>query len=88
MPTADPPKIGQSPHGVLVTGVHVGYVDTPMASHTNDPKMRPADLVAKVFDAVENDVFEVVADELSAHVKAGLSAPLEALYPELSVNPS
>lgn len=67
-----------------MTAVHVGYVDTPMASHTNDPKMRPADLVARVFDAVQNDAFEVVADELSAHAKAGLSALPEALYPQLS----
>ncbi|MCJ1706779.1 SDR family oxidoreductase [Microbacterium sp. VKM Ac-2923] len=76
-------RLELAPHGVLVTGVHMGYVDTAMAAHTDDPKMKPADLVAAVFDGVEKGEFEIVADGISAHVKAGLAAPIEALYPEL-----
>ena len=71
------------PQGVHVVGVHVGYVDTAMAAHTTDPKTDPAELVRIVFDAVEAGEYEVLADETSVQVKAGLSAPLEALYPEL-----
>lgn len=56
---------------------------TAMAAHTDDPKMKPADLVAAVFDGVERNEFEIVADGLSAQVKAGLAAPIDALYPEL-----
>lgn len=76
-------RLELAPRGVLVTGVHMGYVDTAMAAHTDDAKMRPEDLVEAVFAGVENDAFEVVADELSARVRAGLAAPLTALYPEL-----
>jgi len=76
-------RLELAPQGILVTGVHMGYVDTAMAAHTDDPKMKPADLVAAVFDGVERDEFEIVADALSAQVKAGLAAPIEVLYPEL-----
>lgn len=76
-------RVELAPHGVLVTGVHVGYVDTAMAAHADGPKMAPDDLVAAVLDGVEAGALEVVADELSAAVKAGLSGPVEALYPEL-----
>lgn len=76
-------RLELAPRGILVTGVHMGYVDTAMAAHTDDPKMTPADLVAAVFDGVEKDEFEIVADALSAQVKAGLAAPIGVLYPEL-----
>jgi hypothetical protein len=45
--------------------------------------MAPAELVTKVYDAVEADEYEVIGDELTAQVKAALSGPVEALYPEL-----
>ena len=45
--------------------------------------MLPADLVTRVYDAVEAGEYEVVADELSVQVKAALGGPVEALYPEL-----
>lgn len=76
-------RLELAPRGVLVTGVHVGYVDTAMAAHSDDPKMSPADLVRTVLDGVENGASEIVADELSAQVKAGLAAPIEVLYPEV-----
>lgn len=68
---------------VHVVGVHVGYVDTPMAAHSAEPKTAPADLVATVFDAVQAGEYEVLADETSVNLKAGLSAPVEAIYPQL-----
>ena len=76
-------RLELAPAGVHVVGVHVGWVDTPMAAHSTDPKTQPADLVRTVFDAVEAGEYEVLADEASAQVKAGLSAPIEALYPQL-----
>ncbi|MCW2831964.1 MAG: short-chain dehydrogenase [Aeromicrobium sp.] len=72
------------PVGVHVVGVHVGWVDTAMAAHTTDPKLDPALLVSKVFDATEAGEYEVLADETSVQLKAGLSAPLEAVYPQLA----
>ncbi|PSK96753.1 short-subunit dehydrogenase [Murinocardiopsis flavida] len=77
-------RLELAPEGVHVVGVHVGYVDTPMAAHSTGPKTDPADLVRAVFDATEAGQYEVLADEGSAQVKAGLSAPVEALYPQLN----
>jgi NAD(P)-dependent dehydrogenase (short-subunit alcohol dehydrogenase family) len=79
-------RLELAPEGVHVVGVHVGYVDTAMAAHTSEPKMDPADLVRIVLDAVEAGEYEVLADETSVQLKAGLSAPIEALYPQLTLN--
>lgn len=76
-------RLELAPRGVHVTGVHMSYVDTPMAAHASGPKLTPADLVTKVFDGVEAGQFEVVADDLTGHVKASLAGAIEALYPEL-----
>ncbi|OZD56683.1 short-chain dehydrogenase [Rhodococcus sp. 06-1477-1B] len=77
-------RLELAPRGTHVVGVHVGYVDTAMAAHADGPKMLPHDLVSSVLDAVETGAFEVVADDLTASVKAALSAPIETLYPELA----
>jgi NAD(P)-dependent dehydrogenase (short-subunit alcohol dehydrogenase family) len=76
-------RIELAPKGVHVTGVHMGYVDTRMAAHAEGPKMLPAQLVTRVYDAVEAGEYEVLADELTAQVKSALSGPVEALYPDL-----
>jgi NAD(P)-dependent dehydrogenase (short-subunit alcohol dehydrogenase family) len=76
-------RLELAPQGVHVLGVHVGYVDTAMAAHTTDPKLDPADLVRAVYDGLETGRFEVLADETSVRAKAGLSAPVEAVYPQL-----
>lgn len=77
-------RLELAPEGVHVVGVHVGYVDTSMAAHATDPKMDPAELVTTVLDAVEAGEYEVLADQTSVQLKAGLSAPIEALYPQLA----
>ncbi|MBT2538954.1 SDR family oxidoreductase [Arthrobacter sp. ISL-69] len=77
-------RLELAPEGVHVVGVHVGYVDTAMAAHSTDPKTDPADLVRAVFDAVEAGEYEVLADDTSVRLKAGLSAPIEAVYPQLT----
>lgn len=77
-------RLELAPAGVHVVGVHVGYVDTPMTAHRTGPKMDPADLVNQVFNAVEAGEYEVLADEASVNLKAGLSAPIEAVYPQLA----
>ena len=77
-------RLELAPAGVHVVGVHVGWVDTPMAAHATTPKVDPAVLVSKVFDATESGEFEVLGDETSTKLKAGLSAPLEAVYPQLA----
>ncbi|GAA1767263.1 SDR family oxidoreductase [Pseudarthrobacter sulfonivorans] len=79
-------RLELAPAGVHVVGVHVGYVDTAMAAHTSEPKTDPADLVSTVLDAVEAGEYEVLADDTSLQLKAGLSAPIEAVYPQLTAN--
>lgn len=79
-------RIELDPHGVHVVGVHVGYVDTAMASHSDEPKTDPADLVAAVYDAVEAGEYEVLGDDGSVLVKSTLSSPLEVLYPQLAAD--
>ncbi|MDQ0118720.1 SDR family oxidoreductase [Pseudarthrobacter sp902506025] len=76
-------RLELAPEGVHVLGVHVGWVDTAMAAHTTDPKLPPAVMVSRVFDALEAGEYEVLADEASARVKAGLSAGIVELYPQL-----
>ncbi|WP_386068682.1 SDR family oxidoreductase [Tahibacter sp. UC22_41] len=58
----------------LVTALHVGYMDTDMAAHVQTPKANPADVANQVLDAVRDGREEVLADELSRQVKAGLAA--------------
>lgn len=77
-------RLELQPAGVQVVGVHVGYVDTAMGAHASEPKLDPAVLVARVFDATEAGAYEVLADETSANLKAALSGPLEGLYPQLA----
>ena len=65
--------------GTQVAGLHVGYMDTEMASHVTSPKSRPEDVVRLALEALEAGDEEILADELSRNVKKGLSAD-KAVY--------
>ncbi|MFD4608841.1 SDR family oxidoreductase [Streptomyces sp. NPDC058440] len=71
------------PRGIAVTGLHVGYIDTDMASRVDAPKSRPSDVAVLALDGIETGAHEVLADEITQRVKAGLSGELTALYPQL-----
>lgn len=81
-------RLELAPHGVHVTGVHMGYVDTAMAAHVEGPKLRPEDLVSAVYDTVTAGGYEVIGDDLTAMVKAALSGPIDSLYPDLRSTPA
>jgi NAD(P)-dependent dehydrogenase (short-subunit alcohol dehydrogenase family) len=72
----DSMRIELAPRGVQVVGVYVGLVDTDMASFTDLPKSNPADVVRQVLDGIESGADEVLADELTRDVRAGLGRPL------------
>ncbi|MEU9477893.1 SDR family oxidoreductase [Streptomyces sp. NPDC048191] len=72
------------PRGIEVTGLHVGYIDTDMTSKIDAPKSTPGDIAALALDGVEAGAYEVLADDISRSVKAGLSGDLVALYPQLA----
>ena len=71
------------PQGTLVVGVHCGFLDTDMAARVDQPKLAPREVVEQALDAVVAGRTEVLADEVSRRVRAGLSGVLVALYPEL-----
>jgi NAD(P)-dependent dehydrogenase (short-subunit alcohol dehydrogenase family) len=77
-------RIKLAPEGVHVAGLHLGYADTPMAAGVTADKLDPADVVRTAYDGIESGSYEILADDLSGQVKAGLAAPIEALYPQLS----
>ena len=81
-------RLELAPQGVQVVGLHVGYIDTDMVAGIDVPKTSPADVVKAALDGLEAGEHEVLADEPTRQVKAGLSAPLEALYPQLTAQPA
>lgn len=76
-------RIKLAADGVHVVALHLGYADTPMATGVDSPKLAPADVVRAAYDGVETGEYEVLADNLSRRVKAGLAGPLKVLYPQL-----
>ncbi len=72
------------PRGIQVTGLHVGYVDTDLVSHIDAPKTAPAEVARQALDGIQANAYEVLVDEVSRGVKAGLSGDLAALYPQLA----
>lgn len=71
--------------GVQVLGAYPGPTDTPMQPGEDRAGMSaPADVVNAVFDALEAGEHEVMVHDLTTQVRAGLSAPVTALYPALA----
>jgi NAD(P)-dependent dehydrogenase (short-subunit alcohol dehydrogenase family) len=70
--------------GTLVTAVHVGYMDTDMAAWFDGPKTAPAVVAAAALDGLEAGEYEVLVDDWTQQVRAGLSGPLTDLYPALA----
>src|SRR5205823_12653982 len=70
--------------GTLVTAVHAGYLDTDMAASVDAPKTSPDVIARLTMEAIEAGDFEVLGDDVSRRVRAGLAAPLTALYPALA----
>jgi NAD(P)-dependent dehydrogenase (short-subunit alcohol dehydrogenase family) len=69
------------PLGTLVVAVHAGFLDTDMAASVTAPKTAPDDVVAQVLAALRDGREEVLVDEVSHLVKAGLAADVSAQYP-------
>ncbi|MEU3648413.1 SDR family oxidoreductase [Lentzea sp. NPDC034063] len=69
--------------GVHVAALHLGYADTRMATGVDSPKLAPEDVVRAAYEGVEAGEHEILVDDLSRRVKAGLAGPLKVLYPQL-----
>jgi len=70
--------------GTRVTSLHVGYMDTDMTRHVSAPKADPADIARIALDGIEAGDAEIVADEVSKMVLAGLSGGVRGLYPQVA----
>jgi NAD(P)-dependent dehydrogenase (short-subunit alcohol dehydrogenase family) len=77
-------RLDLAPKRIVVTGLHVGYVDTDMTANIDSPKNRPEDVVALALDGVEQDAYEVLADDVSRSVKSRLADDIVAMYPQLA----
>lgn len=71
-------------NGTTVTALHVGYMDTDMAAGVDAPKSDPRAVAAQALDGVEAGALEVLADDVTRAVKAGLSQDPSALYPQVA----
>lgn len=66
-----------------VLGLYVAYMDTDMTAGIDSPKSDPGEIAALTLDGLEAGAHEVVADDISRHVRSALSGDLDALYPVL-----
>lgn len=69
--------------GIHVASLHLGYADTPLTQGIDVPKLDPADVVRAAYDGLEAGEFEILVDDVSRQVKAGLAGPITGLYPQL-----
>ncbi|MFI6237488.1 SDR family oxidoreductase [Micromonospora sp. NPDC050784] len=76
-------RVQLAERGVRVAGLHVGYLDTDMAADITGPKSDPAAVARIGVDGIEADAYEILADDLSRQVQAGLAGGVAALYPQL-----
>ena len=67
-------RLELAPQGTRVTALHVGYMDTDMTRNLDVPKSDPAAIAKLAIDGVEAGDAEIIADEASKRVLAGLSA--------------
>ncbi len=64
-----------APHGITVSALHVGYMDTDMAAGVPaDQKTAPADVAAQALYGIETGSPEILADEVTRHVRQSLAA--------------
>jgi short-subunit dehydrogenase len=70
--------------GIVVTALHVGLMDTDMAAGQDRPKSNPAEVAALAVDAIAAGGYEVLADDVSRAVQAGLAKGVAGVYPQFA----
>jgi NAD(P)-dependent dehydrogenase (short-subunit alcohol dehydrogenase family) len=73
-----------APQGTRVSALHVGYMDTDMTASVTAPKSDPADIAKIAIDGLAAGDAEIIADDISRQVLAGLSSGVAGLYPQLA----
>jgi NAD(P)-dependent dehydrogenase (short-subunit alcohol dehydrogenase family) len=69
--------------GILVVGVHAGWIDTDMAADVPESKISTGDVVRQAIDGVQRGDEEVLTDDFTRTVKASLPTDLASLYPTI-----
>ena len=64
-----------APHGVAVTALHIGFMDTEMIADLDTVKTDPAVIARMALDGVERGEVEVLTDDMTREAKAALSNP-------------
>jgi NAD(P)-dependent dehydrogenase (short-subunit alcohol dehydrogenase family) len=73
-----------APQGTRVSSLHVGYMDTDMTKGVDAPKSDPAVIAELAIAGLVAGDAEIIADDISKQVLAGLSAGVAGLYPQLA----
>jgi NAD(P)-dependent dehydrogenase (short-subunit alcohol dehydrogenase family) len=77
-------RLELAPQGTRVSSLHVGYMDTDMTRNIDAPKSDPAIIAKLAVDGIEAGDAEIIADEVSQQVQAGLSSGVAGLYPQVA----
>ena len=77
-------RLELAPQGTRVTALHVGYMDTDMTRQPRRPQVRPGRRRQLAIDGIAAGDAEIIADETSRRVLAGLSAGVAGLYPQVA----
>ncbi|PIF26063.1 short-subunit dehydrogenase [Acidovorax sp. 56] len=64
-----------------VLGLHMGYVDTDLTRGFDVPKTSPEQIVRRALDGLEAGADEVLADEITQHVKQSMTADRPGYLP-------
>jgi NAD(P)-dependent dehydrogenase (short-subunit alcohol dehydrogenase family) len=73
-----------APRNIRVSGLHVGYMDTDLTAGIDGDKSDPAAVAKYALDQLADGAPEILADDLSRQVQAGLAGGVAALYPQLA----
>jgi NAD(P)-dependent dehydrogenase (short-subunit alcohol dehydrogenase family) len=77
-------RVELAERGIVVTALHVGLMDTDMAAGLNGPKSDPAHVAALSVDGIAAGAYEVLADDTSRGVQAGLAKGVAGVYPQFA----
>jgi NAD(P)-dependent dehydrogenase (short-subunit alcohol dehydrogenase family) len=76
-------RVQLADQGIRVSGLHVGYMDTDMAQAVTAPKTAPVEVARVAVDGIAEGAYEILVDDTSRQVQAGLAAGVAGLYPQL-----
>ncbi len=81
-------RVELAAQGTQVLGVHLGAADTDMMSGYAGPLLDPADVVRAALDALAAGSVEVLVDDWSRTVKAGLAQDPATFYAQVAASNS